>query len=66
MTNELKCCPFCDAPPIAGSDYHYHPANDCILSGFEIPDADVDKWNLRQFGALPTNFQPDRQTSHSY
>jgi hypothetical protein len=47
MNDELNRCPFCDAPPSAGSDFHYHPTNDCILSGFEISAADGDKWNRR-------------------
>lgn len=42
-------CPMCNATlsGASASGYHYHPANGCIFSGFEVSRDDVAAWNRR-------------------
>ena len=48
-----RACPFCgahlEAKSVAG--YHYHPANDCILSGFEVASDELVSWNRRAWSS---------------
>lgn len=55
-------CPFCgaDLGTKSAAGYHYHPANDCILSGFEVAGDELGAWNRR---AYTTDLPQDACTS---
>lgn len=48
-------CPLCSVSlsPANGAGYHDHPANDCLLSGFEVSVDEVARWNQRAIACTP-------------
>lgn len=54
LPNELAPCPICgmQLSPANAHGYHDHPANGCLLSGFEVSADDIQKWNLRAASPL--------------
>lgn len=40
----VKACPFCGQEVRVG---HFHPSEECFLSGLELDRADVKRWNRR-------------------